>query len=137
MLVYKRRIGEHSMSTGLSTEERLQIIHEVYLVIAHSSRVVCANSPKVDAFWLVRAILEDTVIPCTTKQALYSVLRKSPVWGKIRPFLKYNNTNCGRKGCQCYEFEHSGQNKSCTGHHWKGNVKTLCKCPGYIKKDFK
>lgn len=127
------------MSTGMTIEERLQIVREVFMVIGHHKDIVSAESPKADSFYLVRAIVEDGTYSCTAKQRLIGILKKSPAWVRVRPFVKNDDTSCGRKGCQCSKYLHG--NGPCIGSHHKlvsGKYTTIkCTCMGFIQKDFR
>ena len=130
------------MSTKLSVSERQQIIYEILLVAMGSNRVMGANSPKVDLFWILKAVLTDgKPYKCTTKQTMISALRKSPVWSKVRPFLEYGDSKCDRKGCQCGAWQHESGTGKCNGHHYVDGYtsasKVPCQCLGFIPKDFK
>lgn len=130
------------MSTKLSVLERQQIIYEILLVAMGSSRVINANSPKVDLFWVLKTVLTGGApFRCTTKQTMISVLRKSPVWSKVKPFLEYSDSTCDRKGCQCGEWIHESGTGKCNGHHYVNGYslanKVPCQCLEFIPKDFK
>jgi hypothetical protein len=142
MLGLRNSDGDHSMNTGLSLEERLQIIHEVLLVVEENAKVRGAASPKMDLFWILRAIHQDGApYRCTTRQILVAALRKSPVWMKVKPFLQYAERICARKGCHCDASQHQDNTGKCGGYHyvgqWSNGNRIECQCPGFIQKDFK
>jgi len=135
--------GDNPMSTGLTIEARLQIMHEVMLVVEQSDKVHSTDSPKADLFWVLRAVHTDgEPYRCSTKQLLIGTLRKSPVWTKILPFLEYNDTSCGRPKCQHGDYEHTKRTGKCTGKVYTSGQKyhgptVPCTCQGFIQKDFK
>lgn len=128
--------------TKLSIEERLQIIREIYLVIGHNDTVLDTNTPKIDNFYLTRAILEDKVYLCNNKQRLVGILKKSPVWAKVLPFIENNDNSCARKGCSCGKYSHTGPKEACVSSKYKRDkitrkwIGTKCSCPGFVKKKF-
>jgi hypothetical protein len=126
----------------LTIEERLQIVREVYLVIGNNKTVLTTNTPKIDSFFLTKAILEDKVYSCNNKHRLIGVLKKSPVWPKILPFIKNNDFHCARKGCSCPSYEHTGCENECLNTKRKWNAATKkydripCKCPKFVRRTF-
>lgn len=135
--------GDHSMSTGLSLEARLQIMHEIMLVVERNDKIHGADSPKVDLFWVLRAIhMDGEPFGCSTKQLLINTLRKSPVWPKVKPFLRYNDTTCGRPKCQHWSYEHKKDTGKCNGKIYTSGQKYVgptvpCPCQEFVQKDFK
>lgn len=122
----------------LTLEERLQLVNELFLAVGDNERVKQAASPQAHVYWLVRAILRNTTHPCNRKETLVQVLKKSPLWDKIYPFLCNDSYACGRKGCGCGAYVHTDNIGVCKGYHVDYSKApyptTKCNCQGYIVK---
>ena len=129
------------MNTNLPLESRLAVVHEIFLVVGRNSRICDHYRSHTSVFNLVLTILEDGVYDCTARESLISVLKKSPVWEKVKPFLKNDDPGCARKGCNCHYVDHEGNTGKCSGTHygkWDGSKYDMkkCTCPQYVKKTF-
>lgn len=127
------------MSSGLSIDRRLQIIHEIYLVIIENDEVKSADTPKVDSYWLIRAIIQDRTYGINTRTLLYRVLKKSPVWQSVQPFLCNVDTSCKNKQCEHSPEKHI--DGACTGRRYTGynavtkeSVYVSCDCKSYVSR---
>jgi hypothetical protein len=121
----------------MTLEARLQIIRNLFLATVNNDRVLGASTPKEELFYLVKAILEEKVYASTNRNTLIQVLKKSPVWQEVLPFLQNSDVACGRKGCQCHKYYH--KDGPCTGHHYGRKspyLRTACICPGFMQKEF-
>lgn len=138
------------MPTGWPIEARLDLVREIYMAVGHNKKIERADSPKIDMFYLVKAILEDgPQFSCTARQTLIGTLRKTAVWPKVRPFLVNGDKSCGRKGCGHSTYYHDiGTDKSCSKvtTRYSNTVwpvkpivisQTPCNCTGFVAKEFK
>lgn len=128
--------------TGQSIEERLQVVREIFLVTTHNKSVYSADTAKSDIYCLVAAILEDKDFSCNSKQRCVQVLKKSPVWEKVKPFLVNNDNSCARGKCHCGSYAHTKGKGKCSGNHYKrtggsgGWKQVPCECQGFIAREF-
>lgn len=126
--------------TGKSLEERLQIVHHVFLVIGENTRVHSEEAPKADTYRLVRAILKNDLWSTSPNCSLIQVLKHSPVWEEVKLFLHNSSSLCARKGCNCDSYYHNGPGGCCTRTRRHNKVapyiQVLCECNGFIQREF-
>jgi hypothetical protein len=123
------------MATGWPIEARLQLVRELYLVIGNNQRIKDATNPKADSYWITRAILFDEVYATDNRCTLIKVLKKSPIWEKLQPFLKNSDTSCARKGCSAREEHHiAGRCIGTWCGTWPRPADFQCACKEFIPK---
>lgn len=124
------------MASNWPLEARLHFINELYLVIGQSTRVDNHITIQADCFWLIKAIVNDTTHRINNKCGLVQVLKKSPVWEKVKVFMENSDMRCKRKGCNGHLSDHNGPNGVCLSSHYVrySLPRMKCTCPGFVPK---
>lgn len=121
--------------TNLSTEDRLQLVYELFLVVGNHPKVLEADAPKRDTFSLSNAIIRGETFPISSNQTLLRVIKKSPVWEKIKPFLRCIDSECASKGCKHSSYWHTDKN-GCEKSNYRITPSPRCGCRKFIQKVF-
>jgi hypothetical protein len=126
------------MATSWPLEARLHLIHEIYLVIGENTAIHSHHTPQSDTYWLIRAIIKDTVMSANSRSKLISTLKKSPVWDKASQFLVNSDARCAYPKCNGHKSDHKKgvcTSRWCGGSYgWSIPTGFKCSCKEFKPK---
>lgn len=132
----------------LSHEEKAALVYDIMRFAVGRDIIWNADSPKIDAMWVIRSIVIDTQHLTSNRGVFIRELKKSgDLWLRVQPFLLNNDHSCGTPKCQHYSQSHAEGIGACCGqvstyittptpgNQWAGHYNhSTCKCTGFRPK---
>jgi hypothetical protein len=119
--------GDYTVKPILNEDQKAHLLLEIMEWAAANEEVLCATSPQLQVFSVMRSIQKDDTgkIAANNNQVFVRELRKNgPLWAKVLPFLRNTKAFCRSKVVEpeayygtCCHTADQHVNGKCQGEH--------------------